>query len=131
MANGAARRNRLSRSADFERVYRHGRSSQHRLLVLYRFERPEDVRGDVGEGEGCRVGITVSRKLGSAVERNRIKRQLREAIAASTHLPEGFDLVAIARPGLPEAIDARGFEWLCELVDEQVARLAGPATGKP
>lgn len=123
MADAPTRRQRLSRSADFERVYRHGRSTQHRLVVVYRFDRPDDVHGDVGEGEGCRVGITVSKKLGGAVERNRLKRQLREAIDRCDALPEGHDLVLIARPGLPEAIEANGFEWLVELIGHQVAKL--------
>lgn len=117
-----ARKQRLSRSADFERVYRQGRSAQHRLLVMYRFHRPEDVRaGDTG---GCRIGITVSRKVGGAVERNRLKRQLRAAIQESTQLVDGFDYVAIARPGLRESVDKQGYEWLRQLVDELGGRLS-------
>ena len=119
MAEGP-RKSRLSRSADFERVYRQGRSAQHRLLVLYRFERPEDIRG---EEDGVRIGITVSRKLGGAVDRNRLKRQLREVLRASGKLEDGFDYVAIARPGLPEQVESKGHEWLVELVDEVTERL--------
>ncbi len=117
MSDGT-RRHRLTRSADFDRVYRHGRSTQHRLLVLYRFERPDEVLTT----EDTRVGVTVSRKLGSAVVRNRLKRQLKEALAQSL-LPDGYDIVAIARPGLVEAVDKQGFEWLVELVSEQAAKL--------
>jgi len=123
MADAPARRQRLSRSADFERVYRHGRSTQHRLVVVYRFDRPDDIHGEIGEGAGCRVGITVSKKLGGAVERNRLKRQLWEAIDRCGVLPEGYDLVVIARPGLPDAIASNGFDWLVELVAEQVEKL--------
>lgn len=125
MADTAARKQRLSRSADFERVYRHGRSAQHRLLVLYRFERPDDIRGADSDG-ATRLGITVSRKLGGAVERNRLKRQIREALQSNDTLPEGHDIVAIARPGLAEAVERGGFEWLQELIDELATKLAAP-----
>jgi len=123
MTDAPIRKSRLSRSADFERVYRHGRSAQHRLLVLYRFDRPDDIRG-TANGGAARIGVTVSRKLGNAVERNRLKRQLREALQASTVLPEGNDIVAIARPGLAESIDKQGFEWLNGLVNELGSKLS-------
>jgi ribonuclease P protein component len=100
-------------------VYRHGRSAQHRLLVLYRFDRPEEIRGDDSD---LRIGITVSKKVGGAVDRNKAKRQIREALGM-TQLPAGHDIVAIARPGLPEAIEAQGFDWLCGLVDELAGKL--------
>ena len=67
------RRHRLSRSRDFDAVYRHGRSVSTRYLVLYAFPREE------GDGEGPRLGLAVSRQLGGAVERNRLKRRLRAA----------------------------------------------------
>lgn len=124
MSDGSVRKARLSRSADFERVYRHGRSAQHRLLVMYRFERPDDIRGDE-ETSNCRLGITVSRRLGGAVERNRLKRQVREAVAKAAVLVEGHDIVAIARPGLPEYIEAQGFDGLVEIVADLARRLGG------
>ena len=129
MADGAQRKARLSRSTEFDRVYRRGRSAQHRLLVLYRFERPEDVRGDALDG-GCRLGVTVSKKVGGAVVRNRLKRQLRDALERSSILVDGHDFVAIARPGLPEMVDKQGFDALLELVEElggQVQPTAGGA----
>jgi ribonuclease P protein component len=107
------RRNRLSRSRDFDAVYRHGRSTATRYLVLYAFprEHPEDA--------GPRLGLAVSRQLGGAVERNRIKRRLRAAFEGiQEDLPAGNDYVLIARPGLGEAIESRGFEWLEERVAE-------------
>jgi ribonuclease P protein component len=107
------RRHRLSRSRDFDAVYRHGRSTATRYLVLYSFPR-EDA-----DGEGPRLGLAVSRQLGGAVERNRLKRRLRAAFEeVSGGLPSGNDYVLIARPGLGDALEGRGFPWLVERVDE-------------
>jgi len=105
------RANRLSRSRDFEAVYRHGRSVSSRFLVLYWF--PQE------EAAAPRFGFSVPRAVGGAVERNRIKRQLREVWRARLErVPAGSDYVLIVRPGLPEAVAANGFEWLAERVDE-------------
>lgn len=125
----AARKSRLSRSAEFDRVYRSGRSAQHRLLVLYRFDRPEDVPAGDGSGPGSRLGITVSKKVGGSVVRNRIKRQLREALQASDLLDGDADYVAIARPGLPEKVEADGFDALTDIVVELATKLQ-PAAAK-
>ena len=76
MADRARRkRRRLSRSGEFERVYREGRSHASRHLVVYAFPRSD-------EETEPRLGISVGRKLGGAVERTRIKRLLREAFWA-------------------------------------------------
>ena len=105
------RANRLSRSRDFDAVYRHGRSVSSRFLVLYWF--PQE---DPGEP---RFGLSVPRSVGSAVERNTIKRQLREVWTARLEqVATGHDYVLIVRPGLPEAVAANGFDWLGERVDE-------------
>jgi ribonuclease P protein component len=125
----AARKSRLSRSAEFDRVYRSGRSAQHRLLILYRFDRPEDVPAAGESGSESRIGITVSKKLGGAVERNKLKRQLREALQACELLDGAADYVAIARPGLPEKVERDGFESLTELVVELAGKLQ-PAPAK-
>jgi ribonuclease P protein component len=107
------RRNRLSRSRDFDAVYRQGHSTSTRHLVLYSFPREE------ADGEGPRLGLAVSRQLGGAVERNRLKRQLRAAFdELSESLSGDVDYVLIARPGLGEAVEGRGFPWLVERVDE-------------
>jgi ribonuclease P protein component len=110
------RRHRLSRSRDFEAVYRHGRSFASRYLVLYWFPR-EDAEGEP------RLGLAVPKALGSAVTRNRLKRQLREAWRAQLDdVPRGRDYVLLARAGLPEAADARGLDWLGDRIDEVLRR---------
>ena len=67
------RRNRLSRSKDFDTVYRRGRSVSSRYLVLHWFPRDDEPDGDP------RLGLAVPRAVGSAVARNRVKRLLRES----------------------------------------------------
>ena len=94
----AAKRSRLSRSSDFQRIYRQGSSTASRFLVLYWFKRPAEL-GD----EGPRLGLSVSKKLGGSVVRNRIKRRLRGACRAGGWQVAGeCDLVVIARPQLNE-----------------------------
>jgi ribonuclease P protein component len=89
----APRRRRLSRSAEFERVYRRGRSKGNRFLVLYAF--PREAPAD----EGPRLGLSVSRRVGGAVERSRVKRTLREAFwQEAERLPADADYVVVARP---------------------------------
>ena len=112
------RRNRLSRSRDFDAVYRQGRSTSTRFLVLYWFARDED------DAEP-RLGIAVPKKTGGAVVRNRIKRQLKESWSLlGAEVPAGRDYVLVARPGLAEAAEARGFDWLRERVGEVLKKAA-------
>ena len=112
------RRHRLSRSRDFDAVYRQGRSTSTRFLVLYWFDRDEEP------GEP-RLGLAVPKAAGNAVARNKIKRQLREVWRARLdRVPAGRDYVLIAKPGLSEAITANGFDWLGERVDEVVGKAA-------
>src|SRR3954470_20998545 len=91
-AGRRGRRQRLSRSADFDRVYREGRSHASRHLVVYAFP-----RGASADDEPPRLGLSVGRKVGGAVERSRMKRLLREAFwAGADDLPDGYDFVVVA-----------------------------------
>jgi ribonuclease P protein component len=107
------RRHRLSRSRDFDAVYRKGRSVSTRYLVLYSFPRPDEVE------EESRLGLAVSRKTGGAVERNRVKRRLRAAFdELHETLPAGRDYVLIVRPGFGETAEVRGYDWVVSQVRE-------------
>jgi ribonuclease P protein component len=109
------RRGRLSRSGDFERAYREGRSHSNRFLVLYAFPRPE------GEEDGMRLGVSVGRNLGGAVERSRAKRALREAFRdVSSRLPDGHDFVLVARPDLARLVDREGAAGVRARVEEVI-----------
>jgi len=121
---GRGKRGRLSRSAEFERVYRQGRSHGNRFLVLYAFPRG-------GEDEP-RVGFSVSRKVGGAVDRNRVKRLLREAFAARPGgLPAGHDVVVVARPDVRELAEREGLAGVSRALDELVDKAGLAEAGAP
>jgi ribonuclease P protein component len=118
------RRRRLSRSGEFERVYREGRSHASRHLVVYAFPRAED-----GDSEP-RLGVSVGRKLGGAVERNRMKRLLREAFWSSAEeLRDGHDFVIVARPAAAD-LARQGGEQAIEAELREVLGEAGLAGGR-
>ena len=101
-------------------MYRRGRSVSSRFLVLYWF--PQEEAGSP------RFGFSVPRSVGGAVERNRIKRQLREIWRARLdRVPAGNDYVLIVRPGLPEAVTTNGFDWLGDRVDEVLSQTKAAA----
>ncbi|MGH2923850.1 MAG: ribonuclease P protein component [Solirubrobacterales bacterium] len=86
------RRRRLSRSGDFDRVYREGSSRGNRFFVVHGF--------DAGGDGDPRLGISVGRRIGKAVQRNKVKRAVREAFwELAAGLPAGRDYVIVARPG--------------------------------
>src|SRR6476646_3061297 len=114
-----SKRGRLTRAAEFDAVTQLGRAVSGRYLTL-RYRAAEG-------GDAPRVGYAVPRKVGGAVDRNQVKRRLREAIARNESLLRpATDYVLIARPGLAAAADTQGFDWLAE----QVAELLRAATEK-
>ncbi len=86
---------RLRRGSDFIRVRKQGRSWAHPLVIL---------SADRNELGTTRFGFIVSRRIGNAVVRNRVKRQLREAVRSHLdQVPEGWDVVLLARAPIAEA----------------------------
>lgn len=94
-----SRRARLLRHADFERVYKQGRRHFSASLTVFYLRRAGDAAGV--ETPGLRVGFTVGRALGGAVQRNRMKRRLREAVRLTmpANAP-GADIVINPKKGL-------------------------------
>lgn len=117
MSESARKRGRLSRSGDFDRVYREGDSRANRFLVLYSF--PRQTAGQP------RLGLSVGRKVGGAVVRNKVKRRLREAFWAiaerSQELPTDHDFVVVARPGVEDLVDREGTPGLERSLGELLA----------
>ena len=121
MAPERRRRARLSRSGDFDRVYREGQSRGNRYLVLHAFPRAD-------AGDGVRLGISVGRKVGGAADRNAVKRALREAFwARADALPANHDFVLVARTDALELVEREGTAGVQATLDELVeeAGLAG------
>jgi ribonuclease P protein component len=118
---GARGRRRLSRSGEFDRVYREGSSHATRHLVLYSFPREDG-------GEEVRLGVSVGRKVGGAVERNSVKRALREGFwQLEDDLPSGSDVVIVARPDLAAVVEREGTEGVTRLLRDA---LQEASTGK-
>jgi ribonuclease P protein component len=103
---------------------RSGRSHAGRDLVLYVFPH--------GSDEPPRLGLSVSRKVGGAVERNRVKRLLREAFAREAErLPAGADVVVIARPGAKELAERDGLQGIHGALRALVDKVEGVAPAAP
>ena len=110
------RKFRLTRSSDFKRVRRSGKSFAHPFVVLL-------VHGS--ESSKARVGVTAGRSVGGAVHRNRAKRLLRESMRPLLpDLQPGWDLILIARPALLSASLAEIQQVLKDLLGR--ARIVTP-----
>lgn len=96
------RRFRLLRHSDFERVYKSGRRHFARHMTVFYLARVKD--------DGVRVGLTVGRVLGGAVERNRIKRRLREALRL--HWPQSLAALDVVVNPKKSALQAE-FSEIC------------------
>lgn len=119
---------RLSRSSEFQRVYRQGRSKSNRYLVLYSFARGDDA------DKGVRFGVSVGRKVGNAVIRNKVKRTIREAYAElSEELTDGLDYVVLARADIVDLVERDGMRGVKDALSELISAQAGgvdKATGE-
>ncbi|MGI8595587.1 MAG: ribonuclease P protein component [Solirubrobacteraceae bacterium] len=115
------KRRRLSRSAEFERVYRRGRSRGNRWLVLHAFPR--------AEGNGARLGLSVGRKVGGAVERAGVKRVLREAFWSRVDaLDDEQDYVIVARASAQGLVKSEGLAGAQRALDDLLATAAEGST---
>lgn len=115
---------KLKRSEDFTRVYDEGRRSGDPHLLLFALPRP---------GHETRAGFSVSRRLGNAVRRNRLKRLLREAFRLNRHdLPQGLDLVLIPRPREDSTLAdySLSLKTLAAKLQRQLAKNTPPANGR-
>lgn len=96
------RKFRLTRSEDFKRVRRSGKSYAHPLVVL--IVQTHDQRSNPVDQPRLKIGVAAGRTVGIAVHRNRAKRLLREAMRALLpNISSNLDLILIARPGLVTA----------------------------
>ena len=104
------RKFRLTKATDFERVRRSGKSYAHPLVVLV--ISPNEL-------QISRFGVSASKAVGNAVQRNRVKRQLREIIRSEFgHISPGWDAVAIARSKITQASFAEIHQALEHLVSK-------------
>ena len=108
---------RLTDSPEFERVYRQGTAFRGKLFSVHAF--PND-------SENVRFGLSVSRRIGNAVTRNKVRRRLREVFrSALPKVPAGMDLVVSARPAAADA----SFQGLEQEFARALRKIGGPIEG--
>ena len=94
-------------------MYRDGSSTATRYLVLYTFPRSDEEREEV------RLGVSVNRKVGGAVDRNKVKRVLREAFwGLADRLPPRHDFVIVARAEIKDLIERDGMTGVAANLEE-------------
>ncbi len=85
---------KVRKNAEFRFIYRRGKSFSNHLLVLYVYKNRKNIN---------RIGISVSKKVGKSVTRNRVKRLIKESYRLNnSELTIGYDLVFIARSAASE-----------------------------
>jgi len=98
----------IRKSRDFSRVYNRGRSKANPVLVMYVLENGR---------EDNRIGVSVSRKVGKSVIRNRVKRRIKEAYRKYSDMSKkGYDLVLIARVRAKEVGYKDIEKWMADLL---------------
>jgi ribonuclease P protein component len=81
---------RIKKNAEFQHIFRHGKTFANRQLVIYYQKKPGQAH--------FRIGLSVGKKIGNAVMRNRIKRLMRQAFfELRDEIKPEYDLVVIAR----------------------------------
>jgi len=86
----------LKKDSDFRKVYKHGKSFANRYLVMYILN---------NKSENSRIGISVSKKVGKAIIRNKVRRRIKEAyrLNIDEKIKNGYDIVFIARVAIKDA----------------------------
>ena len=86
----------LKKDSDFRKVYKHGKSFANRYLVMYILN---------NKSENSRIGISVSKKVGKAIIRNKVRRRIKEAyiVNIDENVKYGYDIVFIARVAIKDA----------------------------
>ncbi|MGD6793870.1 ribonuclease P protein component [Metabacillus indicus] len=84
------KKNRIKKNEDFQKVFKQGKSMANRQFVIYMLNQPEEKE--------FRLGLSVSKKIGNAVTRNRVKRLVRQVfLEEKDSLKTGMDYIVIAR----------------------------------
>lgn len=104
----------LKKNKEYRHVYNRGKSFVDRYLVIYYLSNNLDF---------CRFGFTVSKKIGNAVTRNRVRRLLKEVCRLNSNVfTGGFDLVLVARRGIVDLDYRRVEESVLKLIKKVYKR---------